>query len=205
MYVVQLLFFSRPPRATFRLNKIGKNPNIMSQREESNSMNTESKTISAVVNALAAEADQENNLRWGAVKKSRCFTWNIKLFPIDRKFSVFSHTVTIWIIIVARSLVWATWEWVYPVRRATSSGLYSVEAVHREWIRRQQKVDEEWSGWWQRLFCIKTNQWRPSSNYDINVYFVKTVISVFIWIALPLRRSVENFVEKGHCKILHFS
>lgn len=47
-----------------RLNKIGKNPNIMSQREETNSMNTESKTISAVVNALAAEADQENNLRW---------------------------------------------------------------------------------------------------------------------------------------------
>lgn len=52
--------FSRP---VSRLNKIGKNPNIMGQREETNSLNTESKTISAVVNALAAEADQENNLR----------------------------------------------------------------------------------------------------------------------------------------------
>lgn len=57
--VKQLLHFL----SLSRLNKIGKNPNIMSQREETNSMNTESKTISAVVNALAAEADQENNLR----------------------------------------------------------------------------------------------------------------------------------------------
>lgn len=39
----------------FRLNKIGKNPNLVAHREED--QGSESKTISAVVNALAAEAD----------------------------------------------------------------------------------------------------------------------------------------------------
>lgn len=49
----------------------------MSQREETNSLNTESKTISAVVNALAAEADHVNNLRYvGAVKILRN-DWNL--------------------------------------------------------------------------------------------------------------------------------
>ncbi|XP_034105267.1 uncharacterized protein LOC117568615 isoform X1 [Drosophila albomicans] len=42
--------------AAERLNKIGKNPNIMQQKDEQLS-NPESNTITAVVNALAAEAD----------------------------------------------------------------------------------------------------------------------------------------------------
>ncbi|XP_055921622.1 potassium voltage-gated channel subfamily H member 7 isoform X3 [Eupeodes corollae] len=42
--------------AAERLNKIGKNPNIMTQKDEQ-SNNPESNTITAVVNALAAEAD----------------------------------------------------------------------------------------------------------------------------------------------------
>lgn len=42
--------------AAERLNKIGKNPNIMQQKEESNA---EENTITAVVNALAAEAEAE--------------------------------------------------------------------------------------------------------------------------------------------------
>ncbi|XP_055642931.1 uncharacterized protein LOC129779470 isoform X5 [Toxorhynchites rutilus septentrionalis] len=46
--------------AAERLNKIGKNPNIMSHKEESESANAETNQISAVVNALAVEA--ENNL-----------------------------------------------------------------------------------------------------------------------------------------------
>ena len=37
------------------MNKIGKNPNLVSNREED--LENESKTINAVVNALAAEAD----------------------------------------------------------------------------------------------------------------------------------------------------
>ncbi|XP_026471700.1 potassium/sodium hyperpolarization-activated cyclic nucleotide-gated channel 3-like [Ctenocephalides felis] len=41
--------------AAERLNKIGKNPNLVAHREED--QGSESKTISAVVNALAAEAD----------------------------------------------------------------------------------------------------------------------------------------------------
>ncbi|KFB53089.1 AGAP002150-PB-like protein [Anopheles sinensis] len=48
--------------AAERLNKIGKNPNIMAQKEESESGNTETNQISAVVNALAAEADNVDNL-----------------------------------------------------------------------------------------------------------------------------------------------
>uniref|UniRef100_A0A8W7Q344 Ion transport domain-containing protein n=1 Tax=Anopheles coluzzii TaxID=1518534 RepID=A0A8W7Q344_ANOCL len=48
-----------------RLNKIGKNPNIMAQKEESESGNTETNQISAVVNALAAEADNVDNLSDG--------------------------------------------------------------------------------------------------------------------------------------------
>jgi hyperpolarization activated cyclic nucleotide-gated potassium channel 2 len=43
-----------------RLNKIGKNPNIMAQKDESDG-NHDSNTISAVVNALAAEAENHNN------------------------------------------------------------------------------------------------------------------------------------------------
>lgn len=46
-----------PPR---RLNKIGKNPNIMAQKDEADG-NHDSNTISAVVNALAAEAENHNN------------------------------------------------------------------------------------------------------------------------------------------------
>lgn len=44
----------------FRLNKIGKNPNIMAQKDESDG-NHDTNTISAVVNALAAEAENHNN------------------------------------------------------------------------------------------------------------------------------------------------
>lgn len=46
----------------FRLNKIGKNPNIMAQKDESDGEgNNDSNTISAVVNALSAEAENNNN------------------------------------------------------------------------------------------------------------------------------------------------
>lgn len=38
----------------FRLNKIGKNPNLVAHREED--LGSESKTINAVVNALAEQA-----------------------------------------------------------------------------------------------------------------------------------------------------
>lgn len=41
-----------------RLNKIGKDPNLLAHREED--MGSESKTINAVVNALAAEAEHGN-------------------------------------------------------------------------------------------------------------------------------------------------
>ncbi|KRT84542.1 cNMP binding protein, partial [Oryctes borbonicus] len=44
--------------AAERLNKIGKNPNLVTHREED--LGSESKTINAVVNALAAEADNVN-------------------------------------------------------------------------------------------------------------------------------------------------
>ncbi|XP_049817911.1 potassium/sodium hyperpolarization-activated cyclic nucleotide-gated channel 2 [Aethina tumida] len=44
--------------AAERLNKIGKNPNLLAHREED--LGSESKTINAVVNALAAEADHVN-------------------------------------------------------------------------------------------------------------------------------------------------
>ncbi|XP_069676990.1 potassium/sodium hyperpolarization-activated cyclic nucleotide-gated channel 2 isoform X8 [Periplaneta americana] len=44
--------------AAERLNKIGKNPNLVSHREED--MGSESKTINAVVNALAEQAEQVN-------------------------------------------------------------------------------------------------------------------------------------------------
>jgi hyperpolarization activated cyclic nucleotide-gated potassium channel 2 len=43
-----------------RLNKIGKNPNIMAQKDEADG-NHDTNTISAVVNALAAEAENHNN------------------------------------------------------------------------------------------------------------------------------------------------
>lgn len=43
-----------------RLNKIGKNPNIMAQKDEPDG-NHDSNTISAVVNALSAEAENHNN------------------------------------------------------------------------------------------------------------------------------------------------
>lgn len=48
------------PSCLCRLNKIGKNPNIMAQKDESDG-NNDSNTISAVVNALAAEAENHNN------------------------------------------------------------------------------------------------------------------------------------------------
>jgi hyperpolarization activated cyclic nucleotide-gated potassium channel 2 len=46
---------------SIRLNKIGKNPNIMAQKDDEGDGNHESNTISAVVNALAAEAENHNN------------------------------------------------------------------------------------------------------------------------------------------------
>jgi len=43
----------------FRLNKIGKNPKLVAHREEEGEdMGSESKTINAVVNALAEQAEQ---------------------------------------------------------------------------------------------------------------------------------------------------
>ncbi|GAB0091761.1 potassium/sodium hyperpolarization-activated cyclic nucleotide-gated channel 2 [Sergentomyia squamirostris] len=71
--------------AAERLNKIGKNPNIMAQRDEPNSLNTESKTISAVVNALAAEAEHVNNMsddmaqNSGSEQSLQNLTENLKL------------------------------------------------------------------------------------------------------------------------------
>jgi hyperpolarization activated cyclic nucleotide-gated potassium channel 2 len=45
-----------------RLNKIGKNPNIMAQKDDLDADGTnDTNTISAVVNALAAEAENHNN------------------------------------------------------------------------------------------------------------------------------------------------
>jgi hyperpolarization activated cyclic nucleotide-gated potassium channel 2 len=45
------------------LNKIGKNSNIIAHKEDNSEGNAESNTISAVVNALAAEAENVNNIR----------------------------------------------------------------------------------------------------------------------------------------------
>ncbi|XP_062545014.1 uncharacterized protein LOC134211796 isoform X3 [Armigeres subalbatus] len=57
--------------AAERLNKIGKNPNIMAHKEESESANAETNQISAVVNALAVEA--ENNLNNLSSTSSKAF------------------------------------------------------------------------------------------------------------------------------------
>ncbi|XP_063702887.1 uncharacterized protein LOC134832701 [Culicoides brevitarsis] len=51
--------------AAERLNKIGKNPNIMQQKDDADG-NADSNTISAVVNALAAEAEQVNNISFSS-------------------------------------------------------------------------------------------------------------------------------------------
>lgn len=48
--------------AAERLNKIGKNPNIVAPHKDESNLNTETNTISAVVNALAAEAEHANNM-----------------------------------------------------------------------------------------------------------------------------------------------
>ncbi|CAG9766482.1 unnamed protein product [Ceutorhynchus assimilis] len=55
--------------AAERLNKIGKNPNLLAHREED--LGSESKTINAVVNALAAEADH-TNMSQESVAKMHC-------------------------------------------------------------------------------------------------------------------------------------
>uniref|UniRef100_A0A1B6DN37 Uncharacterized protein n=1 Tax=Clastoptera arizonana TaxID=38151 RepID=A0A1B6DN37_9HEMI len=48
--------------AAERLNKIGKNPNLVShhEEEEEEEMGSDSKTINAVVNALSEQADHAN-------------------------------------------------------------------------------------------------------------------------------------------------
>lgn len=46
-----------------RLNKIGKNPSIVQQQQKDDADGNDTNTISAVVNALAAEADNVNNIR----------------------------------------------------------------------------------------------------------------------------------------------
>jgi hypothetical protein len=53
-------FLTRVYYVSRRLNKIGKNPNIMAQKDEADG-NHDTNTISAVVNALAAEAENHNN------------------------------------------------------------------------------------------------------------------------------------------------
>lgn len=57
---LKLPLFSLTRVFVSRLNKIGKNPNIMAQKDEADG-NHDSNTISAVVNALAAEAENHNN------------------------------------------------------------------------------------------------------------------------------------------------
>ena len=64
-FVAQVLFLTpqgvgHNPSCLFRLNKIGKNPNIMAQKDEPDG-NHDSNTISAVVTALSAEAENHNN------------------------------------------------------------------------------------------------------------------------------------------------
>lgn len=50
----------QPNILIFRLNKIGKNPNIMSQKDEHEHISEpESNQINSVVNALAIEASKE--------------------------------------------------------------------------------------------------------------------------------------------------
>ncbi|XP_066152447.1 potassium/sodium hyperpolarization-activated cyclic nucleotide-gated channel 2 isoform X2 [Euwallacea fornicatus] len=62
--------------AAERLNKIGKNPNLLAHREED--LGSESKTINAVVNALAAEAENGNLSQESVAKlhesETRCST-----------------------------------------------------------------------------------------------------------------------------------
>lgn len=69
-----------------RLNKIGKNPNLLSHREED--MGSESKTINAVVNALAAEADHVNMSQESVAKlhvsETRCFEGTKKRTMLPR-------------------------------------------------------------------------------------------------------------------------
>lgn len=47
----------------FRLNKIGKNPNIMSQKDDDEISNPDESAINAVVNALAAADLKDLNLK----------------------------------------------------------------------------------------------------------------------------------------------
>lgn len=49
------------PFLVFRLNKIGKNPNIMSQKDHDEISNPDESAINAVVNALAAADLKEMN------------------------------------------------------------------------------------------------------------------------------------------------
>ncbi|XP_019772081.1 potassium/sodium hyperpolarization-activated cyclic nucleotide-gated channel 2 isoform X7 [Dendroctonus ponderosae] len=68
------------------LNKIGKNPNLLSHREED--MGSESKTINAVVNALAAEAEHVNLSQESVAKlhvsETRCFEGTKKRTMLPR-------------------------------------------------------------------------------------------------------------------------
>ncbi|KAH1000795.1 hypothetical protein HUJ04_013085 [Dendroctonus ponderosae] len=72
--------------AAERLNKIGKNPNLLSHREED--MGSESKTINAVVNALAAEAEHVNLSQESVAKlhvsETRCFEGTKKRTMLPR-------------------------------------------------------------------------------------------------------------------------
>lgn len=49
--------------SSFRLNKIGKNPNIMSQKDDDEISNPDESAINAVVNALAAADLKDLNLK----------------------------------------------------------------------------------------------------------------------------------------------
>lgn len=61
----------------FRLNKIGKNPNLMSQKDDDELSNPDESAINAVVNALAA-ADQELNMKWVLTKKCSRSAWSCR-------------------------------------------------------------------------------------------------------------------------------
>lgn len=55
------MFFFYFTRFAVRLNKIGKNPNLMSQKDDDEISNPDESAINAVVNALAAVDSKDDN------------------------------------------------------------------------------------------------------------------------------------------------
>lgn len=66
-----------------RLNKIGKDPNLLAHREED--MGSEGKTINAVVNALAAEAEHGNMSQESVAKFDVSENRNVRCTETNRK------------------------------------------------------------------------------------------------------------------------